>query len=68
MQINAYLISLIPVCAVLCLVTQLCPTLCNPVDCSPPGSSVPGDSPGKNTGVGTACNKMHPSDGGNSIY
>ena len=22
------------------------------MDCSPPGSSVPGDSPGKNTGVG----------------
>ena len=37
---------------VLCLVTQLCPTLCDPMDCSPPGSSVPGDSPGKNTGVG----------------
>ena len=35
-----------------CLVAQLCPTLCNPVDCSPPGSSVHGDSPGKNTGVG----------------
>ena len=26
---------------------QLCPTLCNPMDCSPPGSSVHGDSPGK---------------------
>ena len=25
---------------------------CNPVDCSPPGSSVHGDSLGKNTGVG----------------
>ena len=37
---------------VLCLVTQLCPTLCNPMDCSPPVSSVHGDSPGKNTGVG----------------
>ena len=24
------------------LVTQSCPTLCNPVDCSPPGSSVHG--------------------------
>ena len=24
------------------LVTQLCPTLCDPVDCSPPGSSVHG--------------------------
>ena len=27
-------------------------TLCDPMDCSPPGSSVHGDSPGKNTGVG----------------
>ena len=31
---------------------QLCTTLCDPVDCSPPGSSVHGDSPGKSTGVG----------------
>ena len=36
----------------LCLVTQSCLTLCNPVDCSPPGCSVHGDSPGKNTGLG----------------
>ena len=35
-----------------CLLTQLRLTLCNPLDCSPPGSSVHGDSPGKNTGVG----------------
>ena len=27
-----------------CLVTQLCPTLCDPMDCSPPGSSVRGTS------------------------
>ena len=25
-----------------CLVAKLCPTLCNPMDCSPPGSSVHG--------------------------
>ena len=31
---------------------QSCPTLCNLMDCSPPGSSVYGNSPGKNTGVG----------------
>ena len=37
---------------VLRLVAQLCLTLCDPMDCSPPGSSVHGDSPGKNTGVG----------------
>ena len=36
----------------LCLVTQSCLTLCDPMDCSLPGSSVHGDSPGKNTGVG----------------
>ena len=30
---------------------QLCPTLCDPMGCSPPGFSVYGDSPGKNTGV-----------------
>ena len=39
-------------CVCLCLVAQLCPALCNPMDCSPPGSSVHGDSPGKNPGVG----------------
>ena len=38
-------------CAVVCLVTQLCLTLCNPMNCSLPGSSVNEDSPGKNTGV-----------------
>ena len=37
---------------VLCLVAQSCPALCNPLECGPPGSSVHGDSPGKNTGVG----------------
>ena len=34
------------------LVAQSGPTLCNPRDYSPPGTSVPGDSPGKNTRVG----------------
>ena len=36
----------------LCLVAQLCPTLCDLMDCSLPGPSVHWDSPGKNTGVG----------------
>ena len=31
---------------------QSCPTLCDPMACSLPGSSVHGDSPGKNAGVG----------------
>ena len=33
-------------------VSQSCPALCDPMDCSPSDSSVHGDSPGKNTGVG----------------
>ena len=36
----------------LCLITQLCLTLWDSMDSSPAGSSVHGDSPGKNTGVG----------------
>ena len=35
-----------------CLVTKLCQTLCNPMDCNLPGSFVHGDSPDKNTGEG----------------
>ena len=34
---------------------QSCLTLCNPIDCSPPGFTRPWDSPGKNTGVGCHC-------------
>lgn len=34
-----------------CLIIKLCPTVCDPVDCSPLGSSLcHGDFPGKNTG------------------
>ena len=39
------------ICCV-CLVDQLCPTLFYKMDHSPPGSSVYGDSPVKNTGMG----------------
>ena len=35
-----------------CLVAQSCSTLCNPMDCSLPDSSVHGDSPSMNTEVG----------------
>ena len=38
--------------AALCLAVQLCLTFCDSTDCSPPGSSVHGDCPGKSTGVG----------------
>ena len=34
------------------LVAHSCPTLCDPMDCRLPGSSVHRDSPGKNTGGG----------------
>ena len=34
------------------LVAQLCLTLCDTMDCSPPGFLRPWDSPGKNTGAG----------------
>ena len=37
----------------LCLVARSCPTLSGPKDCSPPGFSVHGDSPCKNSGVGS---------------
>ena len=39
-------------CAVLCLVAQSNLTLCDPMDCSPLGFSVYGDTPSKNTEVG----------------
>ena len=53
--------------AVLCWVAQLCLTLCNPMDCSPPGSSVHADSPGKNTGVGchALLQRTFPTQGAN---
>ena len=46
-----YLLTPVWLC-VLCLVTLLYLTLCEPMDYRLPGSSVDGDSPGKNTGVG----------------
>ena len=44
----------IPLHCCCCSVTKLCPTLCDPLDCSPPGSSVSsvhGVFPGMSTGV-----------------
>ena len=48
-------------------IAQLCPILCDPIHCSPPGSSVHGDSPGKNTGVGyhTVLQGIIPTQGWN---
>ena len=42
-------------CAVLCLVTQLCQTLCDPINSGPQGSSVRGDSSGKEYWSGLPC-------------
>ena len=39
----------------MCLVAHLCPTLCNPMDYSPPSSSVHRDSPGKEYFSGLPC-------------
>ena len=51
-----------------CLVTQSCLTLCNPMDCSPPGSSVHEVSPSKNPGVGCPAlfQGIFPTQGSNS--
>ena len=47
--VSDYILTYICVCVCLCvcvcvcvLVAQSCPTLCDPMDCSPPGSSVLG--------------------------
>ena len=40
------------ICVCVHLVAQSSPSLCNPMDCSPSGSSVRGDSPGKDTAAG----------------
>ena len=55
-------------CAVLCLVAQSCLTLCNPMDNSLPGSSVHGDSPGKDTRVDcyALLQGIFPTQGSNS--
>ena len=54
-----------PMCFVLCYIAQSCLTLCDPMNCSPPGSSVHGDSPGKNTRVGchVLLQEIFPSQG-----
>ena len=51
----------------LCLVAQSCPSVCDPMDCSPTGSTAHGDSPGRNTGVGchTLLQGIFPTQGSN---
>ena len=51
---------------------QSCPTLCDPIDGSPPGPTGPWDSPGKNTGMGChfllQCMKVKSEIGGYSLW
>ena len=58
-----------PLSCVLCLVAEWFPTLCDPMDCSLPGYSVHGDSPGKNTGVGwhAVLKGIFPTQGSNPV-
>ena len=53
-----------------CSVPQSCPTLWDPMDCSPPGSSVHGASPGKNTRLGchALLQGIFPTQGSNSGF
>ena len=55
--------------AYLCLVAQSCLTLWKSMDYSLPGSSVYGDSPGKNTGVGchALLHGIFPTQGSNPV-
>ena len=51
------------------LVTQSCPTLCNPINCSPPARLLcPWNFPGKNTGVGghSLLQGIFPTQGSNA--
>ena len=45
-------LTVVKILHVLCLIVQSYLTLCDPMDCSPPDSSVHGHSLGKNTRVG----------------
>ena len=42
MYLTLFIVTIITLLCVCVLVTQSCPTLCNPMDCRPPGSSVHG--------------------------
>ena len=52
---NTRNLHLLPLSNDICLVAQSCLTLCDPMDCSLPGSSARGDSPTKSTRVGYQC-------------
>ena len=53
LYIYIYINMSVCVCVRVCAqLLQPCPTVCDPMDCSMPGSSWPWDFSGKNTGVG----------------
>ena len=54
-------------CELLCAASLSCLTLCNTMDCSLPGCSVHGDSPGKNTALGfhALLQRIFPTQGSN---
>ena len=56
-------------CVCVFFVTQSCLTLSNPMDCSPPGTSVHGHSPSKNTGMGchALLQGIFPTQGSNPL-
>ena len=55
-EINSYLSHYLLASVYVCvLVSQSCPTLCNPLDCSPPGSSIHGILPGKKLLARSTC-------------
>ena len=57
----------LPMCLCLLLLSQSCPTLCDPMDCSPPGFSVLGASSARNTGIGcyALLQRIFPAQGSN---
>ena len=72
----SYMYMCVYVCVWVCIyvyevkwseVTQSCPTLCNPMNCSLPGFLCPWDSPGRNTGVGChfLLQEIFPTQGSN---
>ena len=67
-SLNSFSIQSLNICVVLCLVAQLCLTLCDPMGCRLSGPSIHRDSSGKNTGVGchALLQGIFPVDGSNS--
>ena len=57
MKSSKFWVKLHIICMVHAELLQLCLMLCNPIDCSPPGSSVHGNSPGKSTAAAAAAAK-----------